>query len=196
MHKQRTIILIAAIIGAISVFLPWRTISVGLFGASVSEGHNGFEGAGALAFFCFLAAGLLAFAGDQASRLSKKSWLGVLAIAVVSFNCVVVYIVKLQSANFGFMKFDAGYGCYMALVASFVIGAAAWLLRGPDQNLKESFDKLKNNLSSISNSAQSKNASSEETRVDKIEEIERLVRLRDAGHITELEYQQMKSKLL
>lgn len=196
MHRQRLFIVIAAAIGAISVFLPWRTVSVGFFGASMSEGMNGFNGAGVVAFFCFLVAGILSFAGDQTSHLPKKSWVGVLILAVVALNCAIIYLIKVKTSGYGFMELGIGYGCYLGMAAAFAIGAAAWLLKGADQNLKEGIEMVKKNLSSIKLPQQSSNESSTKSEVNKIEEIEKLARLKDAGHITELEYQQMKSKLL
>lgn len=61
-------ILIAAAIGAISMFLPW--VSVGQLGSV-----NGMHGGGILVFICFIAAGFLAFNGDQTTNLNKMSWM-------------------------------------------------------------------------------------------------------------------------
>ena len=197
MHKQRLFVLIAAIAGVIAVFLPWQTVSAGAFGFTISNGANGFQGPGVLAVICFVVTAVLAFSGDQASHLARKSWLGVLACAVVAFNGIMIFIVQtLSNDDLGFMELSIGLGCYIALVATIAIAAAAWLLKGSGQNLKESLEMLKEKISSIK-IPQSGNAdSSESSGLSKIEETERLAQLKDAGHITEEEYQQMKSKLL
>lgn len=68
MRKQRKFVLIAALVGVISIFLPWVSTS-GLF-AGISV--NGFNSGGVIVFIAFVAAGVMAFLGDQTKAMEKK----------------------------------------------------------------------------------------------------------------------------
>ena len=67
MSKQRKMILIAAAVGIISIFLPWTSFA--------GFTANGFRGGGIIVFICFLAAGFLSYTGDQSANLNKMNWM-------------------------------------------------------------------------------------------------------------------------
>src|SRR5689334_8359928 len=90
MHRQRKFIMLASALGIIAAFLPWQTISAGIFGASVSSGVNGFHGIAILAFLCFIAAGIISLTGDQTKGLANSNWMGVLILGVVALICIAV----------------------------------------------------------------------------------------------------------
>lgn len=200
MSKQRRFILIAAALGVIGIFLPWQTVSAGLFGVSASQGVNGFHGLGILAFLCFLAAGLLTLPGDQAKPLEKNAWLAALATGAVAIICAVVNVFKTTNGGggFGFVEVSIGFGCWIALAAGLGITVSAWLFRNPAQTLQEGLNELKKNITAptAKPAATPPAAPHSPAHTDSIKELERLVKLKNDGHITEEEFQLMKSKVL
>jgi hypothetical protein len=199
LNKQRKFILIAAAVGLIATFLPWKTISAGLFGAGMSEGINGFHGSGILSFLVFIAAGIISIMGNQTTTLDKSNWLVALACGVVALLCAIENVAATHGSSMGFMELGVGVGCWIALVAAIGVIGSAWLFRSPGDNLKEGFDNIKRNLSSLntpSATTSSTTASTVKPEINKIAELEKLVQMKAAGHITEEEYQNMKSKLL
>ena len=67
LHKQKLYALIAAVVGVISMFLPWWKVSFGGgFGFSMpSASVNGMQGLGIIAFLGFAGAAVLCFLGDK-----------------------------------------------------------------------------------------------------------------------------------
>ena len=72
LHKQRKYILVLAAIGAISVFLPWFTISAEGLGVRISDSESGFHGTGILVFFAFIGTGIVALAGIKPGFSTKQ----------------------------------------------------------------------------------------------------------------------------
>lgn len=185
MSKQRKFLLITAAAGIISIFLPWHTAG-GIFeGISV----NGFHGLGVLVFFLFAGAGVLAIIGDQTKPLDKTLWLITLAAGAIALLCVIVRVSGAGDA-FGILK--PGIGLWISLAASIGIVAFAWLYKNPGDTLQNAFENLKGNISSASNPtpAQPKTGST------KIDELEKLIELKNQGKISEEEYQNLKSKII
>ncbi len=130
LHKQRKFIMAAALIGLISMFLPW----VSFMGYST----NGLHGSGFLILFAFIGAGVLAYLGDQKSHLSKTAWLATLACGA--------FVVLFWVINF----FDAvnaislmGIGYWLCVIAGGALVAVTYMFRDPNQNLKESLNEMK-----------------------------------------------------
>ena len=73
LNKQRRFILIAAITGIISIFLPW--ITVNLFG--LTKNINGFHGWGILAFLAFVTSAGMSISGNQGQPLEKTNWFSI-----------------------------------------------------------------------------------------------------------------------
>jgi hypothetical protein len=196
-NKQRKFILISAVAGFIAIFLPWKTLSAGVFGESMSEGINGFHGAGVLAFLVFIIAGIISVTGDQNNALEKNTWLVALACGAIALVCAIVNIVTTYGGSIGFVELGVGFGCWFALAAAIGVTGSAWLFRNPTDNLKEGFDSIKKNLSALNPpSTAATTVTSVKPEAGTIAGLEKLIRLKDAGHITEEEYQNMKSKLL
>ncbi|MGB8191343.1 MAG: SHOCT domain-containing protein [Chitinophagaceae bacterium] len=200
LNKQRKFILIAALLGVIAAFLPWKTVSAGLFGQSMSEGISGFNGIGILTFLAFVVAGILAIAGDQLKPLDKTMWLGALAAGVIALIGPIVNIINTSGSGLGFVEISVGFGCWIALVAALGVAGSAWLFKSPEDSLKGGLDSLKKNIATITptvnNSTATTPPANTKTNTNSIAELERLIQLKNAGHISEDEYQQMKSKIL
>lgn len=195
MHKQRKFIMLAAALGIIAAFLPWQTVSAGIFGASISSGVNGFHGIAILAFLCFIAAGIVSLTGDQTKPLVNSSWMGALILGAIAIICVAVAMFNTNQ-GFGFVEVGIGVGCWIALAAALGVTGSAWLLKSPGDNLKAGIDSIKKTVATATTTTTPPPINNTKANVDKIAELERLVQLKDSGNISEEEYQQMKSKLL
>jgi hypothetical protein len=205
MHKQRKFILILAAIGAISVFLPWFTISAEGLGVRMSESTNGFHGTGVLVFLAFIGAGILALVGDQSRVMEKTMWTATLCAGVVALLFVVINLARTPNSGdtFGIAQAGPGFGIWISLLAAVGTLAGAWALKKPGDTLKGGFDSLKHDLAGLSGpaapagpagpSAPAGPAKTENK--SRVDELEKLIELRNQGKISEEEYQQMKSKL-
>jgi Na+/pantothenate symporter len=137
LHKQRKFILVLAAIGAISVFLPWFTVSAEGLGVRISESQNGFRGTGVLVFLAFMVAAVLALLGHQAQNMDKTMWMATLCVGAIALLFVVVNLAKTPNSGdgFGFAQAGPGFGIWISLVASVGTLAAAWVLRNPGDSL-------------------------------------------------------------
>lgn len=131
-------ILIAAAIGVIAMFLPWWSISLGVFGGG---SVNGMHNAGILVFLCFIGAIVLAVMGDQTKNLTQSSWM--LALVAGGLAAIITLINFLDVPEIG----DRGVGLYLALLASIGIVVSAFLFRSASDNLQSGFDSLKSSFS-------------------------------------------------
>ena len=139
MSKQRKMILIAAAVGVIAMFLPWMSISIfGFTGGSV----NGMHSEGLLVFFCFLGAGALAVMGDQTKNLDRTNWmLALIAGGIASLIMVIRFLSWIDILSM------LSYGFYLALAASIGVLAFAYINRTAGETLQSGFDSLKNRFS-------------------------------------------------
>ena len=126
-------VLIAAAVGIISMFLPW----VSIFGYSV----NGMSDWGILVFLCFVTAGVLAYTGDQTKNLARTNWMIVLiAGAVASLIMVIGFLRALDVLR------AVGIGFYLAMAAAIGIVAFTFMNRSAEDNLQNGFDSLKSSF--------------------------------------------------
>jgi hypothetical protein len=197
MHKQRKLILIAAIVGIISIFLPWITISAGGPGLNMSVNRNGFHGSGVVVFLAFAATVILVLTGDEKMSLRRTSWIIALALGLVALLFIGICMSNLSGVTGGYGLVDAsiGFGLWIALAASLGILGSAWLLKSPGDSIKLAIDEMKINMNS-SGSLRSGTGPVSGPPSGKVTDLERLIELRNQNKITEEEYQQMKSKLL
>ena len=138
LSKQRKMILIAAAVGVIAMFLPWWSISLGVFGGG---SINGMHNEGLLIFLCFVAAGVLSIMGDQTKNLSPANWMSVLlAGGLATLITLITFLNALEIGN-------RGVGLYLALLAAIGIIALAYLHRSAGDTLQSGFEALKNKFS-------------------------------------------------
>ena len=196
MHRQRKLILIAAVVGIISVFLPWITISI--FG--LSESINGFHGWGILVFMLYVAAAVITCLGSRAQALEKNLWLLVIACGVIALFAVIIEITSSSGGlgeEPGFADADFGIGVWLTIAASASIVLFAWIFKNPANDLKNGLDGFKKSISIPSTSFPNSNTTSMNSRAQsKIDEFEKISRLKNNGSISEEEYHQLKSKLI
>lgn len=137
MSKQRKMILIAAAVGVISMFLPWVSISLGVFGGG---SVNGMHGSGIFVFLCFVAAGAIAYLGDQTAGLNQTNWM--IALIAGGVAALIMLINFFDAVGSGFLSI----GFYGALIASLAIVAFAFMFRSAGLSLQSGFDSLKGDL--------------------------------------------------
>jgi hypothetical protein len=167
-NKQRKFILIMAVAGLIAMFLPWVTVSAadlfnsggdnGLGGSSniadslfdksaMNNGMNGMHGAGVVVFLAFLCSIALSLLGDQLKALDKTNWLLAIAAGAAALLFTIVMLANTPTGSLGFVKSSVGWGAWVALLASAGVIGSAWMFKNPEDNIKDSFDKLKKGLS-------------------------------------------------
>lgn len=197
MHKQRKLIMLAAAVGLIAVFLPWITVSASMFGQSISRSTNGFRGTGILAFLAFAGALAVSLIGNQATALNKSTWFGALACGAAALLGIVIFIFNSSGnmGDFGIADAGFGFGLWIALVAAVCIVGAAWLLKSPGDTLQSGFDSLKKSIPAAQSTPPVINNDTTAA-PDKISQLQKLAALKDEGKITEAEYQDLKAKLL
>ncbi len=126
-------VLIAAAIGVICMFLPW----VSIFGFSV----NGMHGWGILVFLCLLVAGALAFMGDQTKNLNSTNWMVVLIAGGIAALLMIIFF-------FDWMEVlgQLSIGFWGALAGSIGVVAFAFMNRSATDSLQSGFDNLKGEI--------------------------------------------------
>ncbi|HWB28512.1 MAG TPA: SHOCT domain-containing protein [Chitinophagaceae bacterium] len=195
LHKQKKYILVAAAAGILSIFLPWLTVSAGIFGESISRSTNGFSGIGILAFFGFAAAGVLTFTGNNTLPFEKGTWMASLGAAAVSLLSVLIFMANTSGSlgSAGFAEAHFGFGLWISLVAAIALAASAWFLKSPEADLQSGLKDLKKNITShLNTSSPVRDVPAGKNRLD---ELERLITLKNEGKISEDEYNEMKAKI-
>ncbi len=142
MSKQRKFVLISAAVGFISMFLPWVSISI----LGYSQNVNGMHDKGILVFICFVAAGIIAWLGDQTKNLDKTMWSVTLLAGAVALLLIIWYYSQVTGSIMGSSL--VGFGVYIAALASIGILASAYLFKSPEDNLKDGFNSMKKNIES------------------------------------------------
>ena len=139
MSKQRKMILIAAAVGVIAMFLPWTSFA----GFTAS----GMRGGGIIVFICFLGAGFLSFTGDQTTNLNRMNWMLTLIAGGIALLITIINYFDAPKAL-------VGYGLYLALAAAIGILAFAYLNRSATDTFQSGFETLKEGFNSKMNNPQ------------------------------------------
>ena len=187
MHKQRRFVLIVAAVGVIAVFLPWVTVG-GIFGNSLNA--NGFNGTGIGVFLALIAVVVIALMGDQKKAEERTMWMITLLAGFVALLLAVIKYSQISGSAFGIVS--AGYGLWISLAASLAVIVFAWLFKSPGDTLQSGFDSLKKNMPQASHP----NQTTTTTNTNRMEELEKLIDLKNQGKISEEEYKEMRSKLM
>lgn len=138
-------ILIAAVAGVISMFLPWWSIDLPFLG---SESINGMRDWGLLVFICLLAAGAIAFLGNQATSLPQVNWMAVLIAGGLASLIMVIHLINPPEFV------NAAFGFYLTLIASVGVVAFAYLNRTAGDSLQSGIDQLKNRFGGATSPAE------------------------------------------
>ena len=124
--------LIAAAVGVIAMFLPWWSFIISI---------NGMHGTGILVFLCFLAAGAMAFMGDQTTNLTRTNWM----IALIASGLAAAIMVITFLTNLDLLSL-LSFGFYLALLASVALLAITYMHRSAGDTIQSGFDHLKRNF--------------------------------------------------
>jgi len=197
MNKQRKLILAAAIAGVIGTFMPWVSVSAGAFGYSVSRSQNGFHGFGILFFLIVIAVAVLALLGDRKYHIQKNRRLPVMIAGVIALVCVLITYMDIKDSmgEFALARASVGLGLILSFVASAAIVAIPNLIKNPEDSLSSDLSSLSNKVEEIQNEIKKPSIPVVKTS-SRIDELERLIALRENGRITEQEYQELKSKII
>lgn len=131
-HKQKLYCLIFAGVALIAIFLPWLSISLGIFGGG---SVNGFRSWGMLSFFGVIGVAVASLMGDKALPFDdtfKKVALG--SFGAIALGALIFFL-RISSEGLGVGS--AGFGLWIALIAG-VLGLV-WVLGKinlPDINKK------------------------------------------------------------
>lgn len=188
LNKQRKFTLIAAIVGIISIFLPWIAVS----GLGISMSENGLHSYGVMVFIGFIGAVILTIMGDQTKPLDKTTWFVELIAGAIALIFTLLFMTNLSGDTFGAAGF--GIGIWISVLAAIGILASAWLFKSPEDSLQDGFENLKSKV--ITATSQNTSATSSNAGTGKVAELEKLIKLKEEGKISEEEYQEMKSKIL
>lgn len=205
MNKQRKFILIAAAAGAVSVFLPWITISAAAMGYNLgSRSENGFHSSGVAYFILMAAAGVIAAViGDRARTLDKTMRLVTLACGLAGVLCVFLYFKDgpdgIQT-GYGGVDVSPSIGAFTAVLAALSVLILPLVFKNPGESLQADFEHLKQKVKSINTGTTipppaDKPATNSST-VNHLDELDRIIKLREEGKINDEEYARMKAKIL
>ena len=118
MQKQRFIILGLAILGVITVFMPWITLTMGALGG-LTESANGLSSDtdfnGIFVLIAFIAAGVLAFLGDRPVFM-----LGVIGVGALAAVITLMDILNAETGSLLGVSLRLSYGIFLA----FIVGVA------------------------------------------------------------------------
>jgi len=128
MHKQRLIIIAVAVVGLISIFLPWATAE----GWGETDTANGLNDLfnGMFALIGFAAAAGLAFVGDQKKPVTDMFKWGVVAAGALAAIIALIDLLDIMSTDatgFG-IDYDPSFGLFLTLIAGVVIAAVPLVL--------------------------------------------------------------------
>lgn len=140
----------AGLIAFIASFLPWYSVSAGLFSVSVNAWSLGF-----LAWFPVLlivaSAGVI-LAQNLGANVpqTRASWpLILLGVAALSLVLVLIRWLSLSAetdgVSFPGVSYGAGFGLYVGLVAAILLGLSQYMVfRAAGQSLSEATRQLRN----------------------------------------------------
>ncbi|HVZ97262.1 MAG TPA: SHOCT domain-containing protein [Chitinophagaceae bacterium] len=195
LNKQRKFILIASVLGIISVFLPWVSISV--FG--MSQSVNGFQGWGVVVFILFIVSLFVSLMGNQTEPLEGTNRLAAVACGIIILFSTIMGIKGSKTSldgGLGLVDANAGIGFILALISGLALVLFSLIFKKSNDSLKKSIEGLKKSISIPAVSAATNNEPAKKDGNDKIAQLERLTKLKESGNISEEEFQQLKSKLV
>jgi hypothetical protein len=137
LSKQRKFILIFSVLGFISMFLPW--VSLSMFGSTQSI--NGMHNRGIIIFFCFIIAGIIAIKDQQQKKLEKTMWMLTLFAGALSLVFTFWFYSEATSSILGSSL--VGVGTYLSALSALGIILSAYLMKAPEDNISDGFNSLK-----------------------------------------------------
>lgn len=198
MNKQRKLILLAAMIGIISTFLPWVSVSAGAFGYSISRSQNGFHGVGILYFILMIGVALIGFMGTKTDMVSKNIRLGVMGGAALALICLLIAYGNAKDqagGGYGLVNAAVGIGFILSFLAATALILIPLFIKQPGESLAGDLEQLKTTFNSIKTQIPT-SPKPADLGSDKISELSKLIKWREEGKISEGEYETLKSKII
>lgn len=132
MHPQRITLLVLAVLGTLTTFMPWAEISY--FGVI-----DGTKGVGWISFVLFLAIIVLALIGKKVELVSKGVMISIIVLSLLCFFLGIFELFNIGSAAsevnnnpfagvFG-MKVEIKYGIYALMAIGFFLPATFLIFR-------------------------------------------------------------------
>lgn len=192
---QRIGILIAALLGIASAFLPWVTFP------GINKSMNGFNGIGVLVFFVFTGIALVSILSREL-QLEEKTFLlfttaagiGVLffiIMQVIDVACFTSLLTNLET------RYDVGIWLKMSAAFLVIILSMDFKLRLKKPQRKTPLKSFENGISVPATFSNKKNIYPRLSLQEKKDiGLEKLIALKQSGYITEEEFLQLKSKLI
>jgi uncharacterized membrane protein len=147
LNKQRLYLLAASAVGVIGMFLNWISIDLGEAGAYFNMALGNINGwdvpGGSIFFIAILAAGVLAFLGNQKETLTKNAWLLTLLAGAVAVLFTIFKLFKLM----GSAGSSIGIGLWLSTLSGIAVIAVALMFKNPKHDLKQSLNDLKDQVS-------------------------------------------------
>ena len=137
---KKIIILIASLLGVISTFLPWATVSVSVLGQSASESVNGTEGDGWITLMLFVAIIVITVVSSLKDYKKELPMWAKIATTAVAVICAVIAIIdcgdvanSVSGVNSAVSLFGAtadtsiGIGLILIIVMAILNAVVVWL---------------------------------------------------------------------
>ena len=124
--RQRLVILGLAVLGVMSVFLPWATVSVMGFSESVNGLSSDADFNGIFVLIAFIAAGGLVLFGDLTNLIYK---LGIIVTGALAATITLNDILTTDTGTtlFG-LTLRLGFGIFLAFLVGVAIAAVPFLI--------------------------------------------------------------------
>ncbi|MEP7229908.1 MAG: SHOCT domain-containing protein [Ginsengibacter sp.] len=192
---QRIGILIAAMLGIASAFLPWVTFP------GINKSMNGFSGIGILVFFVFTGIALISILYRELQIEGKTFLLFTTAAGIGALFFIIMQVIDLASFTSLFNNIETRYGLgiWIKIIAAFlvVILSRDFKLRLKKPQRKTPLKSFENGISIPATFADNKNIYPRLSLQEKEDiGLEKLIALKQSGYITEEEFLQLKSKLI
>jgi len=129
MNKQRKFVLIAAVVGIISMFLPWSSF----FGNSFNGIHSS---GGILVLLCFVASAIVASLGDQTKNLDTAFMIITLISGAIALLGILYFYIALGNNPIFGQVTRTSFGLYFAALAAIGILASTYIFRSTSNKQK------------------------------------------------------------
>lgn len=138
MNKQRTVIMLCALVGMFAVFMPWaHTIIPGL--KSLNGMHKLLGGNGRYILFLFAIPFVVSLFGKHSEALKKTSFYLAIIPAALASVTVLIEMIRFKFGGWLQVKIASlGFGLYTIVIAGIILIVFAFLLRRKTERVGES----------------------------------------------------------
>lgn len=193
MHKQRLAILIASAIGVIITFLPWLSASSYFIGGNVKI--NGMRGTGILYFMLMIAILVISIMGNRAEILPKNKKMWVIYSGAAGILCLFIYF-AYYVMNSGPVDVSVSSGWVLALLIAAAVTALPFVEEKPGGGFLFNTSIFTGNRNAAPVQQKPSAGGTPAPATSRMDELEKLIKWKNEGMITQEEYEQLKSKIV